>query len=85
MEEHRMVERAFRISVCEAGPVIQRSDGHGIPCAHFFGTRLDLDTGEIVGFCKAYPEKIPYEIFNGDADHSKHYLGDHGIIYRPME
>jgi hypothetical protein len=35
--------------------------------------------------CKAYPEGIPEEIFNGEIDHRKPYKGDNGIIYEMIE
>lgn len=31
--------------------------------------------------CKAFPDGIPIEIWNGDNDHKKPYKGDNGIMF----
>lgn len=35
--------------------------------------------------CKAFPKKIPYQIFNCKYDHRKSFDGDNGIRYEPQE
>ena len=35
--------------------------------------------------CKAYPKKIPIEIWNWGIDHREPYAGDHGIVYKEAE
>lgn len=31
--------------------------------------------------CKAFPDGIPIEIWNGNNDHTKPYKGDNGIMF----
>lgn len=33
------------------------------------------------GKCKAFPDKIPEEIWEGTVKHTSHYPGDNGIIF----
>jgi len=40
-------------------------------CKHYKGDRK----------CKAFPEKIPKEIFFGEKDHTKKFKGDNGITF----
>lgn len=33
--------------------------------------------------CTAFPDGIPYEIWDGENDHTKPYKGDNGILFEP--
>ena len=35
--------------------------------------------------CRAFPDKIPYEIISGHFIHTKPYPGDQGIMYDPID
>lgn len=35
--------------------------------------------------CKAFPERIPDAILNGDDDHKKPFPGDNGITFKQKE
>lgn len=35
--------------------------------------------------CKAFPEKIPEEIWLGENDHRKPFEGDNGIQFEPLK
>jgi len=32
-------------------------------------------------WCLAYPKGIPDVIFNNEVSHTKHYAGDHGLLF----
>lgn len=46
-----------------------------LECKHYEGMHV----------CKAYPEKIPMEIFTGQHDHTEPYEGDNGIQFEPIK
>jgi hypothetical protein len=50
-----------------------------ISCKYFNFKNKEANT------CKAFPERIPDNIFLGKNDHKKSYPGDHGIIYKKRE
>ena len=33
--------------------------------------------------CAAFPDGIPFEIWDGKNNHTKSYKGDHGILFEP--
>ncbi len=49
-----------------------------IYCRH-----LDQDAAEWV--CKAYPNGIPQQILEGEANHVQPYPGDNGIQFEPID
>lgn len=53
-----------------------------LPCKHF-NREAYSETGKKT--CDAFFECIPDEIWRGDNDHKKPYLGDHGIQFEPLE
>ena len=36
------------------------------------------------GKCKAFPDRIPDAILDGEHDHTKPFLGDNGIQFEPL-
>ena len=38
-----------------------------------------------IPICKAFPKRIPREIFADEIEHDKPYEGDHGIQYEQKE
>lgn len=44
-------------------------------CKHLTGFRT----------CKAFPEEIPLEIWNGENKHTEPYEGDHGVRFEQYE
>lgn len=48
-------------------------------CKHFLG--VFQKDGQYVPYCSAFPDGIPDEIAYGDNLHTKHFPGDHGILY----
>lgn len=48
-----------------------------LPCKHM----IDVNKKT----CKAFPQGVPKKIWNGDNDHKKSYLGDHGIQFEPRK
>ena len=60
-------------------------------CAHFT-RRMDptceqFRTGEppVTGYCEAYPDGIPVEIWRSAADHREPFAGDRGISFAPLD
>lgn len=49
-----------------------------LDCKH-----LDRGEGDRMT-CRAFPDGIPADIIESDADHTQPYPGDHGIRYAPM-
>lgn len=47
-------------------------------CKHF-SIRGTIDSG--IHVCDAFPDGIPDEIWQGNNNHTKPYLGDHGIQF----
>ncbi len=48
-------------------------------CVHFF--KLDLRDRK----CRAFPDRIPNEIWEGTHDHQTPYPGDNGIRFHPVD
>lgn len=48
-------------------------------CKHYIVDESYIPT------CKAFPERIPREIFADEVEHIKPYTGDNGIQYEPKE
>ena len=53
-------------------------------CKHWKPEKVDLKNLK-VGFCKAFPNGIPEEIWLGEDDHKKPYKGDNGIQFEEIE
>ena len=52
-------------------------------CKHF---RPEPPAGKAYGFsCDAFPDGIPDDILNWEADYRKEYPGDHGIQYEEQK
>jgi hypothetical protein len=50
-----------------------------IACIHY-------NSDDVVKFsCKAFPNRIPDEILEGEHDHSKPFKGDGGIRFEPIK
>lgn len=47
------------------------------PCKHYDRSDWDLPTGK----CKAFPQSIPIEIWQGKNNHKKPYKNDSGIVF----
>lgn len=80
MSEARAREAAATQTGLSDGDVIdQNISRQCITCAYLF--RFDTSSDSIA--CLAFPEGIPETIITGDFDHSKPYVGDHGLRYQP--
>lgn len=51
-------------------------------CQYYLGADFDSEKLEAIEKCKAFPDKIPNDIWNGDNDHRHPYEGDHGIQFK---
>jgi len=50
-----------------------------IVCIHY-------NSDDVVKYsCKAFPDRIPDEILEGEHDHSKPFKGDNGIRFLPIK
>lgn len=49
------------------------------PCMHCKNFILDVNAEN--NYCKAFPDRIPDEIFFGENLHKEPYPGDHGILF----
>ena len=47
-------------------------------CKHYI-----IPTKDYIPKCKAFPKRIPKEIFSEEFDHTKPYPGDNGIQFEP--
>jgi hypothetical protein len=41
--------------------------------------------GRVPAFCDAFPDGIPTDILNNEADHRKPFPGDHGILFDAID
>jgi len=62
--------------------------GHDVPVYSLICTWcewLDISNNQRPGKCAAFPDGIPMEIWIGENDHTKPYLGDNGIQFERVE
>lgn len=44
----------------------------------------EIPKGELGFRCEAYPEGIPQEILEGTIDHTRPYMGDRDLQFKPL-
>jgi hypothetical protein len=50
-------------------------------CKHY----NEANTADLYPNCKAYPERIPIDVFDNKVLHTKPLDGDHGIQFEPID
>jgi hypothetical protein len=56
-------------------------DSQCFRCKHLKAERPD----SLYPNCKAYPDRIPIEVFTNAVMHTKPLAGDHGIQFEPID
>jgi hypothetical protein len=60
----------------------RRTHHNCLNCKHYFHAGTERWQPGL--HCAAFPDRIPWEIFDRRVDHTTPYPGDNGIVYEPL-